>query len=43
LSKVACACIVRYEQPLISKDYNTINVQQISVVTFEFTGPPATS
>ena len=31
----------RYEQPLISKDYNytnTINVQQILVVIFEFTG-----
>ena len=38
-------CIhIRYEQPLISKDYNYtntiyyINVQQILVVTFEFTG-----
>ena len=42
MSKVACAYIVRYGQPLISKDYNYtiqyINVQQILVVTFEFTG-----
>jgi len=33
---------IRYGQPLISKDYNytntIINVQQILVVTFNFTG-----
>ena len=33
---------IRYGQPLISKDYNytntKINVQQILIVTFEFTG-----
>ena len=37
---VKSSVCIRYEQPLISKDYNCtntiINVQQILVVTFEF-------
>ena len=38
---VKSSVCISYEQPLISKDHNytnTINVQQILVVTFEFTG-----
>ena len=38
---VKSSVCIRYEQPLISKDYNhtnTNNVQQILVVIFVFTG-----